>query len=154
NRIGRHVDEQLEPLPRHQKADDAGKRRRTIAVACKASGDADREEQTEMREDRIARRADKGDVEQIGLTEAQQQRRDGQHRNRQHQRAAERLNGFDCLAHQLSSSTNARASARISVAEPSVSALAASDWQAARSRRRTSAFASGTKTGMVESSVT
>jgi hypothetical protein len=46
---------------------------------------ADGKQQAQMREHRIARRADKAQIEQIRLAQSQQQRRHRQHRDGQHQ---------------------------------------------------------------------
>ena len=62
-----------------------------MILARETDRDADGEEQAEVGEDRVARRGDRGDVEQVGLAEPQQQAGDRQHRDGQHQRAAHAL---------------------------------------------------------------
>ena len=62
-----------------------------MVLAREAHRDADGEKQAEVGEDRVARRGHRRDVEQVGLAQAQQQARDRQHRDGQHQRAAEAL---------------------------------------------------------------
>src|SRR3546814_19617204 len=86
------------------RSDDPGERGGASAVAREADRDADREQDAEILKDRRARRRDEGDVEQVGLSDAQQQAGDRQHRARQHQRAAERLARFENLPpHRVSS---------------------------------------------------
>ncbi len=89
--IGRNRDQHLRALGRDEVADDAREPRRAVVLAREPDRHADREQQAEIREDRIAGRRDRRDVEQVRLPEAQQQPRDRQHRDRQHERAAELL---------------------------------------------------------------
>ena len=59
---GRH-EKYLRGVADGQIADDARHHRGAVAIAREAGGDADREEQAEVREDRIPGRADEGDVQ-------------------------------------------------------------------------------------------
>src|SRR3546814_11482028 len=80
---------------RDKVADDPGERGGAIAVAREADRDADREQDAEILKDRRARRRDEGDVEPVGLSDAQQQAGARPPRERQHQRAAARLERFE-----------------------------------------------------------
>ncbi|MCY1171994.1 hypothetical protein D9M73_121200 [compost metagenome] len=75
NGFGGDGQQRLARLGRHQEAGDARQTCRTIAIARKAGCDADREQQAEMVEDRLPRRADKGQAagDEIGLAEPHQQ---------------------------------------------------------------------------------
>ena len=90
-RVRRTRQQRLGALGQHQEADRAGQPGGAMVFPREADRDADREEQSQMRENRIARRGDEGDVEQIGLAEAKQHARDRQHRDRAASAPAERL---------------------------------------------------------------
>jgi len=89
--VGRDDHQHLGAFGQDEEADGAGKSRRAVILAREADRDADCEQQSEVREDRIAGSGDKRDVEQVGLAEPEQQTGDRKHRDRQHQRPAERL---------------------------------------------------------------
>ena len=53
-----------------EETDDAGETRGAVVLAREPDGHADREQQAEVREDRIARGGHEGEIEQVRLTEA------------------------------------------------------------------------------------
>ena len=89
----------LGTLRRDQITHHAREPRGAVILARESDGDADREQQAEVREDRIAGGGDRRDIEQIGLAESQQQRGDRQHRDRQHQGAADLLQAGENVLH-------------------------------------------------------
>ena len=140
-----------------QEADRAGEAGRAIVVPC----EPDRRRRSANSRPRLAKiaspaAATNGMFEQVRLAQPQQQAGDRQHRDRQHQRAAERLQRLSdermVMAPPL---RRLRASARTARRrERSASASAASARQAARSRRADQRLGLGIAAGGTDSSVT
>src|SRR5690606_1440444 len=129
----------------------------TVILPREPHRDADREQQSEVREDRIARRRDRRDTEQVRLTQVQQQRRDRQYGDRQHQRAADRLQTGDDLLHEVTLvcvRKNSFASTRTSSAVSCSSACSASLRHISNVTARIKALSSGTIVGTTDSSRT
>ena len=117
----------LEHRLHHQVPHDGGQRCRTVRLFREPDGDADREKQRQVGEDRIAggaHRLEEGPeyrsvnpAQQVGLAETEQDPRGGQHRDRQHEALAQALQlreagdsharlflrplRFRCVAHSL-----------------------------------------------------
>jgi hypothetical protein len=90
-RVRRHLKQRLRPFGEDEKADGPSKARSAVVLARQPDGDADSEQEPQMGEDRVTGRGDERDVEQVRLAEPEQQAGNRQHRDRKHQRAAERL---------------------------------------------------------------
>ena len=93
-----HVDGRVHHLERgdhHQVANGSGQPGGAVVVAGKAHGDADGEDQRQVGEDCLPGIVHDGDVQQVGVTQAQQQAGNRQDRDGQHQRAAQALQPFD-----------------------------------------------------------
>ena len=111
-----------------------------MVLARDADGDADREQDAEVREDGLPGGGDRRQVEQVRLPEPQQQARDGQHGDRQHQRAAELLQAGEQAAHGDPPVTASARSARTAAASAASSARPASARHSASVRRRTASL--------------
>ncbi|MNQ83366.1 hypothetical protein D3C85_984440 [compost metagenome] len=85
----------LECRHQHQVADGPGQARRAVVVTGKADGDADGEDQRQVGEDCIAGVVDQGDVQQVGVAQAQQQAGNRQDGDGQHEGAAEPLQALN-----------------------------------------------------------
>src|SRR5260221_3380078 len=101
-----------------------------------------------MREDRVACRRHEWHVEQVRLAEAKQEPGNGEHRDRQHQRAAERLQlVHPKLDHWASPSkerfNSSYASARTSTADSALSTRSSTDLQSAAGTCPTSVRTAG-----------
>ena len=68
--LGRHVDQHLRALGRHEVTDHAREARGAVILAREADRDADGEQQAEVREDGVAGGGDGRHVEQVGLARA------------------------------------------------------------------------------------
>jgi hypothetical protein len=75
----------------HQKSDESRKPGRTVILARQAHPDADRKQQPEIRKNRVSGRRHRRPTEHVGLSQAQQEAGDRQHRDGQHQRPAQLL---------------------------------------------------------------
>ncbi|MNE37073.1 hypothetical protein D3C80_1309110 [compost metagenome] len=69
--LGRDRQQDLGRLDRDQETDHARQAGRAIVVPGQTHGDTDGEQQTQIGEDRLTRRRDEGDVEQVRLTQPQ-----------------------------------------------------------------------------------
>src|SRR5439155_25813940 len=134
----------------HDVSDHTGKRRSAVVLPRQTDRDAGREEQAEIREDRVARRRDERDVKHVRLAETEQDRSDRQDRDRQHQRPAERLQLFSAQPHSSASATIERTSC----ADAAAQARVARTRQSSDRTWRTADLMAGTAADATESSVT
>jgi hypothetical protein len=155
--FGRDSEQGLRPFDCHQVGDRAGEPGGAVILAGDADADAYREDEAELGEDRAAGRGNEGNVEQVGLTEAQQQAGHRQDGDRQHQRATERLQAVEGEAHQaapfISGERASVARIRTASAVSASRAAAASALHASSRRPRTLALSAGMATAVADNSV-
>src|SRR5205085_9819892 len=152
DRLGRDGEQGLRALDGDEEADRPRKAGSAVIFAGEADGDADREEEAEVGEDRLARAGDEGDVEQVRLAEAEKEAGGGKHRDRQHQRAAQGLQAVERKSHAAVPIVSIRA--RTSRGESRSSARAAASRQASTVTRRSAALTAAMAAGATDSSCT
>src|SRR5688572_9272829 len=151
---GRDAGQHLGAARRDEIAHDRGEARRAMVLAGDADRDADCEQDPEIGEDRLARGGDGRQVEEIGLSEAQQEAGNRQDCDRQHQSAPELLQAGEPALHGVGSASASAMSARTAAASCAASARSARARHSISVRRRNASLIAGMAAGTADSSPT